>query len=83
MNKISKQSIENIIRHNRVPFVVHQLFKLFEDKDLEIEKTKSFLKELLEEAKSYSDIGFDLTDESEKLDKICYKAEEFLKNEKI
>lgn len=79
MNKISKQSIENIIWHNRVPFAVHQLFKLFEDKDLEIQKTRDLLVELVEEAKSYSGIGFDLSDESEKLDKICNKVDKFLK----
>lgn len=47
MNKISKQSIENIIRHNRVPFAVHQLFKLFEDKDLELQRTRGLLKDLM------------------------------------
>lgn len=79
MNKISKQSIENIIRHNRVPFAVHQLFKLFEDKDLEIQKTRNLLLELVEEAESYAGIGFDLEIESKKLEKICKKVDKFLK----
>lgn len=51
MNKISKQSIENIIRHNRVPFAVHQLFKLFEDKDLELQRTRGLLKDLMNEVR--------------------------------
>lgn len=51
MNKISKQSIENIIRHNRVPFAVHQLFKLFEGKDLELQRTRGLLKDLMNEVR--------------------------------